>query len=100
MRWLTREMPLAAPGSPRPHGRTVEAPDPLEVGRRLDSTRVKSVQRRHAARHPAVIEHLCDTENPLLTDRAREADRRGVDETLAFGPLEILLKDPTVSDIW
>ncbi|HTI51457.1 MAG TPA: CpaF family protein [Planctomycetaceae bacterium] len=47
-----------------------------------------------------VVEHLCDTENPLLNRSERERLIEEVlDETFGFGPLEILLKDPTVSDI-
>src|SRR5262249_45399197 len=45
-------------------------------------------------------EHLCDTENPLLNRMERERLIDEVlDETLGFGPLESLLKDPTISDI-
>ena len=44
--------------------------------------------------------HLCDTENPLLNRIEREKLIEEVlDETLGFGPLEVLLKDPTISDI-
>ena len=41
-----------------------------------------------------------DTENPLLNrvERERLIDEV-LDETLGFGPLEILLKDQTISDI-
>jgi pilus assembly protein CpaF len=47
-----------------------------------------------------VVEHLCDTENPLLNRMERERLIEEVlDETFGFGPLEILLKDPTISDI-
>ena len=47
-----------------------------------------------------VVEHLCDTENPLLNRSERERLIEEVlDETFGFGPLEILLKDPTISDI-
>src|SRR6185369_3071475 len=47
-----------------------------------------------------VVEHLCDTENPLLNRAERERLIEEVlDETFGFGPLEILLKDPGVSDI-
>jgi pilus assembly protein CpaF len=47
-----------------------------------------------------VVEHLCDTENPLLNRSERERLIEEVlDETFGFGPLEILLKDPGVSDI-
>jgi pilus assembly protein CpaF len=47
-----------------------------------------------------VVERLCDTENPLLNrvERERLIDEV-LDETFGFGPLEALLKDPTVSDI-
>ncbi|HQR07739.1 MAG TPA: CpaF family protein [Gemmatales bacterium] len=47
-----------------------------------------------------VVERLCDTENPLLNrmERERLVDEV-LDETFGFGPLEILLKDPTISDI-
>jgi pilus assembly protein CpaF len=47
-----------------------------------------------------VVEHLCDTENPLLNRMERERLIDEVlDETLGFGPLEALLKDPSISDI-
>jgi pilus assembly protein CpaF len=47
-----------------------------------------------------VVEHLCDTENPLLNRSERERLIEEVlDETFGFGPLELLLKDPGVSDI-
>src|SRR5262245_22175054 len=68
---------------------------------RLDFTRVKDLAsdalRRDIRR---VIEHLCDTENPLLNRMEREKLIEEVlDETLGFGPLEPSLKDPTISDI-
>jgi pilus assembly protein CpaF len=68
---------------------------------RLDFTRVKDLSsdamRRDIRR---VIEHLCDTENPLLNRIEREKLIEEIlDETLGFGPLEVLLKDPTISDI-
>jgi pilus assembly protein CpaF len=68
---------------------------------KLDFTRVKDLAsdalRKDIRR---VIEHLCDTENPLLNrmERERLIDEI-LDETLGFGPLEALLKDPTISDI-
>ncbi len=47
-----------------------------------------------------VVEHLCDTENPLLNRSERERLIEEVlDETFGFGPLEILLKEPGVADI-
>jgi pilus assembly protein CpaF len=74
------------------HGKLVE---------RLDFTRIKDLSsdsmRKDIRR---VIEHLCDTENPLLNRIEREKLIEEVlDETLGFGPLEILLKDPSISDI-
>jgi pilus assembly protein CpaF len=47
-----------------------------------------------------VIEHLCDTENPLLNRSERERLIEEIlDETFGFGPLEMLLKEPGVTDI-
>src|SRR6187551_3631994 len=47
-----------------------------------------------------VVEHLCDTENPLLNRSERERLIEEVlDETFGYGPLEILLKEPGVADI-
>src|SRR5262249_46508984 len=68
---------------------------------RLDFTRVKDLSSEAMRRDiRRVIEHLCDTENPLLNRIEREKLIEEVlDETLGFGPLEILLKDPTISDI-
>ena len=68
---------------------------------RLDFTRVKDLtsdaMRRDIRR---VVEHLCDTENPLLNRMEREKLIDEIlDEVLGFGPLEPLLKDPTISDI-
>ena len=47
-----------------------------------------------------VVEHLCDTEDTLLNRNERERLIDEVlDETFGLGPLEVLLKDPTISDI-
>lgn len=47
-----------------------------------------------------VIEHLCDSEDTLLNRNERERLVTEVlDETFGLGPLEMLLKDPTISDI-
>src|SRR3989304_4989091 len=47
-----------------------------------------------------VIEHLCDTEDTLLNRNERERLINEVlDETFGLGPLEMLLKDSTISDI-
>ncbi len=47
-----------------------------------------------------VVEHLCDTENTFLNraERERLVDEV-LDETFGLGPLEILLKDPAISEI-
>ncbi len=47
-----------------------------------------------------VVEHLCDTENTFLnrTERDRLIDEV-LDETFGLGPLEMLLKDPAISEI-
>src|ERR1043165_4539729 len=68
---------------------------------RLDFTRVRDLSSEAMRRDiRRVIEHLCDTENPLLNRMEREKLIEEVlDETLGFGPLEPLLKDPTISDI-
>ena len=47
-----------------------------------------------------VVEQLCDTENPLLNRNERQRLVNEVlDETLGFGPLELLLKDDKIGDI-
>jgi len=47
-----------------------------------------------------VVEHLCDTENPLLNRSERERLIEEIlDETFGFGPLEILMKMDDVADI-
>ncbi len=47
-----------------------------------------------------VVEHLCDTENPLLNRSERERLIEEIlDETFGFGPLELLLKEEGVADI-
>jgi len=47
-----------------------------------------------------VIEHLSDAESALLNRAERERLVEEVlDETFGFGPLELLLKDPLISDI-
>jgi pilus assembly protein CpaF len=47
-----------------------------------------------------VVEHLCDTEGTLLNRNERERLIEEVlDETFGLGPLELLLKDASISDI-
>src|SRR5215470_14712614 len=68
---------------------------------KLDLSRVSDLEGETLRREiRLVVERLCDTENPLLNrvERERLIDEI-LDETLGFGPLEVLLKDPTISDI-
>lgn len=47
-----------------------------------------------------VVEHLCDTEDTFLNRNERDRLIEEVlDETFGLGPLELLLKDPAVSEI-
>src|SRR5207249_3257305 len=68
---------------------------------KLDLSRVSDLEGDTLRREiRLVVERLCDTENPLLNRMEREKLIEEVlDETLGFGPLEVLLKDPTISDI-
>ena len=68
---------------------------------KLDLSRVSDLEGDTLRREiRLVVERLCDTENPLLNRMERERLIDEVlDETFGFGPLEVLLKDPTISDI-
>src|ERR1700739_1129583 len=68
---------------------------------KLDLSRVSDLEGETLRREiRLVVERLCDTENPLLNRMERERLIDEVlDETFGFGPLEMLLKDPTISDI-
>ncbi len=68
---------------------------------KLDLSRVSDLEGDTLRREiRMVVERLCDTENPLLNRMERERLIDEVlDETFGFGPLEVLLKDPTISDI-
>jgi len=68
---------------------------------KLDMSRVGDLQGDVLRREiRLVVEHLCDTEDSLLNRNERERLIDEVlDETFGLGPLEVLLKDPTVSDI-
>src|SRR3989440_9397209 len=68
---------------------------------KLDLSRVSDLDNDTLRREiRLVVERLCDTENPLLNRMERERLIDEVlDETFGFGPLEMLLKDPPVSDI-
>ena len=76
----------------RIHGKLVD---------KLDLTRVGELEGDVLRREiRLVVEHLCDTEDTLLNRNERERLVDEVlDETFGLGPLELLLKDPTISDI-
>ncbi len=68
---------------------------------KLDLSRVGELQGDVLKREiRGVVEMLCDGENNLLnrTERDRLVEEV-LDETFGLGPLELLLKDPTISDI-
>lgn len=68
---------------------------------KLDLSRVGELQGDVLRREiRLVVEHLCDTEDTFLNRNERERLIDEVlDETFGLGPLELLLKDPTISDI-
>jgi pilus assembly protein CpaF len=68
---------------------------------KLDLSRVGELEGEVLRREiRLVVEHLCDTENTMLNRAERERLVEEVlDETFGLGPLEGLLKDPTISDI-
>jgi pilus assembly protein CpaF len=68
---------------------------------KLDLTKVGDLQGDILRREiRLVVEHLCDTEDTLLNRGERDRLIEEVlDETLGFGPLELLLKDSSISDI-
>jgi pilus assembly protein CpaF len=76
----------------RIHGKLVD---------KLDLTRVGELEGDVLRREiRLVVEHLCDTEDTLLNRTERERLVEEVlDETFGLGPLELLLKDATISDI-
>ncbi len=68
---------------------------------KLDLNRVGELQGDVLRREiRLVVEHLCDTEETFLNRSERERLIEEVlDETFGLGPLEFLLKDPSISDI-
>lgn len=109
--------PSPAPAPPPPPPRVREAPreaDPnvakyealkktihMRLVDRLDLNRVNEMDPsilRNEIR--GVVEHLCDTENPLLNRAERtKLVEEVLDETFGFGPLELLMKDDKIGDI-
>ena len=74
------------------HGKLVDKLDLSRIGDLEGDTLRREIR--------LVVEHLCDTENPLLNRSERERLIEEVlDETFGFGPLEILLKEEGVADI-
>jgi pilus assembly protein CpaF len=68
---------------------------------RLDMNRIAEIDPKTLRNDiRVVVEQLCDTENPLLNRNERQRLVNEVlDETLGFGPLELLLKDDKIGDI-
>ncbi len=68
---------------------------------KLDLSRVGDLQGDVLRREiRMVVEHLCDSEETFLNRTERERLVEEVlDETFGFGPLEMLLKDNSISDI-
>ncbi len=92
------------PGAERQGAKSFEELKRLIHGKlvdKLDLSRVSDLEGDTLRREiRLVVERLCDTENPLLNRMERERLIDEVlDETFGFGPLEVLLKDPTISDI-
>ena len=76
----------------RIHGKLVDKLDLSRVGDMKGDTLRREIR--------VVIEHLCDTDDALLNRQERERIVDEVlDETFGLGPLELILKDPKVSDI-
>ena len=76
----------------RIHSKLVDKLDLSRVGELEGDTLTREIR--------LVVEHLCDTEDMLLNRSERERLVSEVlDETFGLGPLEMLLKDPTISDI-
>jgi len=76
----------------RIHGKLVDKLDLTRVGELAGDVLRREIR--------LVVEHLCDTEDTLLnrSERERLVDEV-LDETFGLGPLEMLLKDPSISDI-
>ncbi len=76
----------------RIHGKLVD---------KLDLTRIGELEGDILRREiRLVVEHLCDSEDTLLNRNERERLVDEVlDETFGLGPLELLLKDTSISDI-
>lgn len=76
----------------RIHGKLVDKLDLSRVGDLTGDVLKREIR--------VVVEHLCDAEDTLLNrqERDRIVDEV-IDEVLGLGPLEMILKDHTISDI-
>jgi pilus assembly protein CpaF len=98
---------LAEPARRRPAGTAPESFDELKrtiharLVEKLDLTRVSDLEGERMMREiRTVVEHLCESESPLLNRSERDRLVQEVlDETFGLGPLEALLKDSAISDI-
>lgn len=76
----------------RIHSKLVDKLDLARVGDLKGDTLKREIR--------LVVEHLCDAEDTLLNLKERErVVEEVIDEVLGLGPLELILKDPSVSDI-
>ena len=76
----------------RIHGKLVDKLDLTRVGELEGDTLRREIR--------LVVEHLCDTEDTLLNRNERDRLVEEVlHETFGLGPLELLLKDNSISDI-
>ena len=68
---------------------------------RLDLSNIEGLDKEDLRKQiRAVVAELCDEENALLNYQERERLMSEVlDETFGLGPLEVLLADPTITDI-
>ena len=68
---------------------------------RLDLSNIEGLDKEDLRKHiRTVVAELCDEENTLLNYQERERLMSEVlDETFGLGPLEVLLADPTITDI-
>src|SRR3954470_6061286 len=73
----------------------------MQLVDRLDMNRVSEMDPKTLRDEiRGIVEHLCDTENPLLNRNERQRLVNEIlDETFGFGPLELLLKDDKIGDI-
>ncbi|MGC1717813.1 MAG: CpaF family protein [Isosphaeraceae bacterium] len=73
----------------------------IQLVDRLDMNRVSEMDPKTLRNEiRSIVEHLCDTENPLLNRNERQRLVNEIlDETFGFGPLELLLKDDKIGDI-